>query len=1263
MDWLKDRTVQRFALIGFCGGLLFLIAGLLLEFNKNHLPLAWQSFLYVHRTQPLIFIIDTAPIIMSIMAGMLGVQYSLSSTISRGKKEWEATFDSFSDLIFVVDAQSKIIRCNHAVIDRLNTMYLNVIGKPITDILALSEQDSAAGLTENAKGFSWLGRIYDVSVFSIQIEGSTSQSLYILRDITRRKEAEAQLEQSETLFRGLFDLSPDAVVVIDPHDSVLWPIMDCNMAACVMNGYQREELIGQSIDILNLTSGTPEERTAYLERLRQTGSFKLETHHRRKNGEVFPVEVSTSLIRIGERELIIGIDRDITERKQLDEKLAASTAELRALFGAMQDIVMVFDREGRYVQIAPTSTQQLYQSPNEMLGKTVFEVLPQSLAKTIHTAIQDALRTRRQIHVEYSLPIRDNDAEVWKDAAVSPLTEDTVFWIARDISERKQVEAELLREKQFLEALILNSPAAIVVLDTLENIVSCNPAFERLFGYTSAEAVGKNLDSLITTPETIGEATSYTQQAMTGLVHGIGKRRRKDGYLASVEVFGVPIIVDEERIGALAIYHDITELDKARSEAEEANRAKSEFLANMSHELRTPMNGVIGMLELALDTSLTSEQRDYLQTSLQSAEALLTLLNDILDFSKIEAGRLELEAINFSLRNAVEDVAYTLAKRAQDKGLEMACLVHPDISFQLRGDPGRLRQILVNLVGNAIKFTHQGEIVISAEPIKETDTHVTIHFTVQDTGIGIPYERQAAVFDRFTQADGSTTRKYGGTGLGLTISRQLVEAMGGRIGVESTPGEGSSFWFDLKFEKLAREKPVTAPLTLGPVNLTQARILIIDDNQTNRMILTKNVEALGSRVEAVSGGAKGLELLRNAHRAGDPYHVVLLDMQMPGMDGEQTARAIKSDPAVKDTKILILTSMGHRGDASRLEALGCSGYLLKPVKQQLLFDAVVAVLGREENQGPGLITRHTLSEQRKFGSRILLAEDNPINQKLAVVLLQKAGYSVDAVENGAQALEKVQTSHYNVVLMDVQMPEMDGLEATQKIREWEQDTGRHIPIIAMTAHAMQGDRERCLEAGMDDYVTKPLDPKVFFSALDRWLQATDLAGEIVESPQDYSSHEDTFSLDMDDGMFGESTPASARGKMGTFDETQGRPAPILQTISSTDALPVDFESALVHFSGDRDFMMTMFSHYKEQLRERVNEFHSALQDRDSNRLARLAHNLKGVSLNFSADRLANITLQLEEICKHEDLTAAPSLVAQLEEEAHRVQKYLSDNGL
>jgi len=541
--------------------------------------------------------------------------------------------------------------------------------------------------------------------------------------------------------------------------------------------------------------------------------------------------------------------------------------------------------------------------------------------------------------------------------------------------------------------------------------------------------------------------------------------------------------------------------------------------------------------------------------------------------------------------------------------------------------------------------------VIHAEPIEETDTYVLVHFAVQDTGIGIPYERQAAVFDRFTQADGSTTRKYGGTGLGLTICKQLVEAMDGKIGVESQPGVGSAFWFDVKFEKQPTKKHVTAPLSPKLLNLAQARILIVDDNQTNRLILTKNVEALGSRVDAVPSGAKGLESLRSAYRAGDLYHVVLLDMQMPGMDGEQTARAIKSDPAVKDVKIIILTSMGHRGDAARMESLGCSSYLLKPVKQQMLFDAILAVLGSEKDAGPGLITRHRLSEQRKFNLRLLLAEDNPINQKLAVVVLQKAGYSVDTVNTGLEAVSKAKSNQYNAILMDVQMPDMDGLEATQQIREWEQDRATHIPIIAMTAHAMQGDRERCLEAGMDDYVTKPLQPRVLFSALSRWIQNDLPATSVQEDVQDYSSQPEVFSMDFDDGLFGETPSTPPQMKIVT---------PVQPAVGSPDALPVDIQSAVERFDGDHDFIISILNEFRGHLPERLKEIHNSLQAGDINALCRLAHNLKGVSLNICADPLAQVALELETIALREDLTGASTLVAQLDLEVARLADFLSN---
>ncbi|HVF26076.1 MAG TPA: PAS domain S-box protein, partial [Anaerolineales bacterium] len=1189
MNWLKNRKVQQFAVTGFLGGLLLLVSGLWLAFDRNQLPLTLWGVSYIHRINPMLYVLDLTPIILAVMAGLLGVQSSLSATIARGKKVWETIFDSFSDLIFVTDSDGLIIRCNHAVIDRLNTHYMNVIGKPISEILSPAEQDDSEGIRNPAKGFSWYGRIYDVYTIPIEVEGAERQSVFILRDITQRKQAEAALEQSETLFRGLFDLSPDAIVVIDPHaPDVSWPIVDCNMAACLMNGYERDELIGQSIDILNLSSGAPDERQAYLDQLRATGHIKLETEHRRKNSQLFPVEVSTSLISIGERELIIGIDRDITERRQVQAELQASEERYRTLFEKMDQgfcvLEMLWDPDGkvedfRFIEINPAFEQQ--SGLQQALGKTMRQLVPDHETRWFEIFGKIA-QTGQSLRFQEPADAMGRYFDVFA-FRIGEDGSQKVGSLFRDITERRRIELELAREKQFLEIWYLNTPIAITVLDEGGNIVSSNPAFEHLFDYVSSEILGKNIDSLISTVETLHQSAVYTWQASEGSVYNLAKRRRKDGQLLTIELFGIPVPLAEEKKGILAIYHDITELDRARIEAEQSTHAKSEFLANLSHEIRTPMNGVMGMLELVLETQLTTEQRDFLETSLHSAEALLAILNDILDFSKMESGRLDLERINFKLRNAVEDVAYTLAARAQDKGLEIACLIHPDITSNLRGDPGRLRQILVNLVGNAIKFTHQGEIVIQAESIEETDSHAFVHFSVQDTGVGISQERQVAVFDRFTQADGSTTRQYGGTGLGLTISKQLVEAMGGRIGLESTPGVGSTFWFDVKFEKQPTEKRGgTAPLSLaGPVNLSAARILVIDDNQTNRLILTKNMEAMGCRVEAVSSGAKGLESLRNAHRTGDPYHVVLLDMQMPGMDGEQTTRAIKSDPAVKDVKVLMLTSMGHRGDASRLEALGCSGYLLKPVKQQMLFDAVITVLGREKEESSGLITRHILAEQRKADLRLLLAEDNPINQKVAVTVLQKAGYSVDAVGNGLDVLPRIKANHYNVVLMDVQMPGMDGFEATQQIREWEKALGTHIPIIAMTAHAMQGDRERCLAAGMDDYITKPLQPKVLFSALDRWTQTDAPQAEIVEAMQDYSSSADFNSVELDDGLFGESAPLAAR-------ETK-EAALAFQTISFAGVLPADFDLALVHFDNDRDFMLEMFKEYKDQLGERVDE--------------------------------------------------------------------------
>jgi PAS domain S-box-containing protein len=657
----------------------------------------------------------------------------------------------------------------------------------------------------------------------------------------------------------------------------------------------------------------------------------------------------------------------------------------------------------------------------------------------------------------------------------------------KEVAERKQAERQLGERTKFLNSLIENTPVGIVAIGADDAIQMCNPAFEDLFAYRQEDILGRPLPELLTNSETSDGMDSNRARLRQGkTTHIVTRRMRSDGSLVDVEAYSVPLGEEGNFTGAVLLYQDITTrkqaeaaLLQAKEDAEAANRAKSEFLANMSHEIRTPMNGIMGMTDLALETELTSEQREYLETVKLSADLLLSLINDILDFSKIEAGKVDLEISDFNLRDTLEVTLKTLALRADEKGLELLCEMAPEVPEVVRGDSNRLRQVVINLIGNAIKFTQVGEVGLNVKVEAEDGGNRLLHFTVSDSGIGIPLEKQQSIFQPFVQADTSTTRKYGGTGLGLTISTRLVELMGGKMWVESEVGKGTQFHFTVRLE--TSEKPVEVG-TIAPAELLRdVKALIVDDNRTNRRILEGMMKRWEMKLTSVEDGEEALAQLSSARSQGVPYALILTDMHMPNMDGFTLIERIRQRPELNTATIMMLTSAGHRGDGARCQELGVAAYLLKPIRQSELREAIARVLGAREQKGAiPLVTRYSLQDARdpETSLRVLVAEDNLVNQLLVTRLLEKKGHRVVMTSNGREALEALEKESFDLVLMDVQMPEMDGLEATAALRQKEKlkGDGIHQHVVALTAHAMKGDRERCLAAGMDAYLVKPIQP-------------------------------------------------------------------------------------------------------------------------------------------------------------------------------------------
>ena len=779
-------------------------------------------------------------------------------------------------------------------------------------------------------------------------------------------------------------------------------------------------------------------------------------------------------------------------------RLRLRESHFRSLVEGADDVILRIDALGRIAYANPATGELLGTEAASLVGQPFLDLVRPDYREQARAFYED--QRQQGIPMSYcEFPVAMPGGEdLWLGQRAQLLTADGrhvgLHAVARNVTERTLLQQAIEREREQLRQIVAHAPVAMAMLDRELRHLAHSARWLRYLAPGEPSVVGRTLPEVW--PSMPERYRKVFERALAGEIVGEPEDalERDDGTTVFMRWTVHPWRDAHGKVaGVVLAAQSIDVLVRARQAALEGSRLKSEFVANMSHEIRTPMNGVIGMTRLLLDTPLTSEQREYAEVIDQSGRALLEIINDILDFSKIEAGRIDLEHVDFDLRRAVREVLGSFAEAAHAKGLELLCLIRHDVPNALRGDPGRLRQVLTNLVGNAVKFTEKGEVVLRVTLDESGDDAALVRFEVRDTGIGIDGELKPRLFQSFVQADGSASRRYGGTGLGLAISKRLVSLMGGSIDVDSRPGRGSTFWFNVRLERQAEAAPVAPP----SARLAGRRVLVVDDNATNRQILRHQLGYWGLRVTAVESGPRGLALMQQAGASGTGYDLAILDMKMPEMDGLELARAIKQDQALASVRLVLLTSFGQRGHGAEAAKIGIAAYLTKPVDEADLYDCLVEVLDEARSRrAPHLVTRHSLREQRlPIAAHVLVAEDNEVNQKVAVKILEKLGYRVELAENGKEALAACARRRYDAVLMDGQMPGMDGYEATRRIRERETRGGRRVPIIAMTASAMKGDREKCLESGMDDYVTKPVTPENLEAVLRKWVGAASAPAE------------------------------------------------------------------------------------------------------------------------------------------------------------------------
>jgi PAS domain S-box-containing protein len=1110
--------------------------------------------------------------------GTFGIYHDISELL-RQQQYYEGLLEVSPAAIVAIDPEDNVILWNPAAERLFGYTAGEAVGRNIDDLVANDEQirREAEALNREAEGGPVRGvtrrtrkdgSLVDVELLGapVIVGGEQVGRYAIYLDIS-------ELQRRKQYYESLVDVSPTAIITIDPQENVTsW-----NPAAERLFGYTADEATGRNIDDLVANREDIRDEAVEISRRIAREEVRLITRRTRKDGSLVDVEVTGAPISMG-GELVgmYGLFHDVSE-------LQEQRRYLEAIVELSPTAIVVTDLQANVTAWNPAAEKLFGYMAEEAIGRNLDDLVAarEDLRAKATEYSQRALGGER-VRAFAKRTRKDGslvDVEIVSESVVVGEVHVGFLAIYHDIS-------ELQRQKRYFEAVLQLSPTAIVTVDERFHVTSWNPAAQELFGYTAEEAMGRFIDDLVaSSPELREEAAEMNQSGERA--RSISRRTRKDGSLVDVEIVSGQVYVGEERVGHSVIYHDISELQRARRDAEAATRAKSAFLATMSHEIRTPLNAVIGMTGLLLDTPLTAEQRGYAEVVRNSGDALLGVINDILDFSKIEAGRLELERAPFDLRESVESALELVAAGGAKKGLDIAYDMDPEVPPAVVGDVTRIRQVLINLLTNAVKFTEHGEVVltVSAGRLNSNgEDRIRLNFAVRDTGIGIPADRLERLFESFSQVDPSTTRRYGGTGLGLAISRRLAEAMGGTLWAESRVGQGSTFHFTMEAEP--SDAPVRAYGRQGAPQLEGRRVLIVDDNATNRQILARQTQSWGMLARATESPAEALEWIRQ----GDPFDVAILDMQMPGMDGLTLAGEIRRHRDADVLPLVMLTSLGRPDETPEVQF---AAYLTKPIKPSQLFDTLLDVFGARPEEEPAVEpeARETLADERPL--RILVVEDNAVNQQLALLLLQKVGYRADVAANGIEALEALERQPYDLVLMDVEMPEMDGLEATRRIHQrW----AKQRPfIVAVTANAMEGERELCLQAGMDEYITKP-------------IRIEDL------------------------------TAALAKGAR------RAPAAPVL------DAAVVD---RLVGSFGDPQPVRDVIDTFLEHAPQQVDALRRGLERGDVEEIRRAAHTLKSNAATFGATDLADRSRDVEARAKEGNLQGGSGLVDRVERELRR----------